>query len=74
MNQNDIFKLLLILLLMSNENAYYQSTVTGDDASARQFCTLNDIILVTLLFNAFNAPAVTTTATAGTTYNTRTSF
>lgn len=49
MNQDEIFKLLLIILLLSNEKDN-----DGCERGCNRYSNLNEIILVCLLMNACN--------------------
>ena len=54
MDQDEIFKLLLLILLLSNGK---DNDCSGDEtrSGSSYFSSLNEIIIITLLFNAFNS-------------------
>lgn len=68
MNQEDIFKLLLIVLLLANreiDRTKSENAVASGDAFS--YSSLNDILILVMLLNGFSSPSPVS-SNSGTTF------
>lgn len=59
MNQEDIFKLLLIVLLLANREISRTGDRDDESDAAFSYSALNDVLILVMLLNGFSASQVT---------------